>query len=436
MNSRLFVRALTVAMLLLVTCASAVGASPSVIPANATCHTVQPGDNLYRISLRMGVSMYALMQANGIRDPNHIYVGQVICAPAPAPVPGPVPNPAPNPVPHPAPVPPPVKPFYHTVTVGETLGSIAARYGTNIYAIMQCSGLSNPNFIYPGQVLCIPTIYTPPPQPVVQGWHAEYFNNEHLAGAPSVVRYDTAIDFDWGLGWPHPKINADRFSVRWTRSLWFATGTYRFTTITDDGVRLYVDNRLVIDQWKEQPVTAHYADVPLGAGYHTVRMEYFELVNLAVAKLRWEQISVIGPIGTPGIPYPPVTSTAPEGWWAGDYFDNMYLGGSPAVTRMDTAINFDWGYNRPAEGMPTSLWSARWTRLAFFEQCTYRFHAAVDDGVRVYVDGQVLIDAWHDASGTEYIADKALTAGKHELRVEYYQKGYTALVKVWMERLN
>jgi hypothetical protein len=114
----------------------------------------------------------------------------------------------------------------------------------------------------------------------------EYFSNPDLSGSPVFVRNDKEIDFDWGAGSPREDIPADNFSVRWTNTIAFDSGLYRFVTETDDGVRLYVDGRLLIDKWREQPATKYSADVQLSKGNHTVRMEYQERGDRAVARLR------------------------------------------------------------------------------------------------------------------------------------------------------
>jgi len=415
--------ALIVAALLLAAFANVATASQPPAAPGYTFYRVQPGDNLYRISLRFGVSMYAIMQANGLTNANYVYVGQVLRIPT-----GPA-TPPPPPWPHPQP-PPPSDGFYYTVQYGDTLAIIAARFGTTVYAILQANGISNPNLVYVGQVLWVPGRHLPPP-PVGGNWRGEYFNNVDLAGPPSVVRYDQAINFDWGLGGPHPRIAADCFSVRWTRSLWLAAGTWRFTTATDDGARLWVDDVLVIDQWQQQPETVNTADVPLGAGNHQVRMEYFEQRGLAVARLRWDNVSPDGPgdcrtcRGTP----------SPTSAWLGQYYDNMFLSGDPQLTRTDGAVDFNWGSQSPGGDIPRWLWSARWTQTARFDRGKYRFHAMVDDGVRLFVDGTVVIDEWEDNPGTEFMADKVMTAGNHPLKVEFYQKGYDAKIKVWWEKL-
>ncbi len=103
------------------------------------------------------------------------------------------------------------------------------------------------------------------------------------------VRIDETIDFNWGDGSPDPRVPADDFSVRWTGTLTpSATGTYQFITTTDDGVRLWVDGVLLIDQWVRQPPTERTASLVLEAGVPVlIRMDYFEAGGGAVARLEW-----------------------------------------------------------------------------------------------------------------------------------------------------
>jgi murein DD-endopeptidase MepM/ murein hydrolase activator NlpD len=131
-----------------------------------------------------------------------------------------------------------------------------------------------------------------------------------------------------------------------------------------------------------------------------------------------------------------VGPSAPIGSWLGRYYDNEFLEGDPSLARTDLAIDFDWGHSSPGSGIPKTMWSARWTRTIDLAAGTYRFRAVVDDGIRVFVDDQAVIDQWHDAASVEYAGDKALAAGKHTLQVEYYQKGHEAKVKFWWERLR
>jgi hypothetical protein len=85
-----------------------------------------------------------------------------------------------------------------------------------------------------------------------------------------------------------PEMPSDRFSVRWSRMVKFEPGRYRFHTQTDDGVRLWVDNRLLIDQWYDQALTTHSAAINL-AGETPIRMEYYENGGVAGAHLTWSR---------------------------------------------------------------------------------------------------------------------------------------------------
>jgi hypothetical protein len=69
--------------------------------------------------------------------------------------------------------------------------------------------------------------------------------------------------------------------------VWFEAGTYRFTLFADDGVRLWVDEQLLIDQWQDPQVATFQADVTLSQGYHRVCLEYYEGGGAAAVRLSW-----------------------------------------------------------------------------------------------------------------------------------------------------
>jgi hypothetical protein len=79
-------------------------------------------------------------------------------------------------------------------------------------------------------------------------------------------------------------VPSDNFSAVWTRSVEFGGGRYTFSTHSDDGVRLYVDDRLVIDSWR--PMRGYRSGtLNLSEGTHTVRLEYFERTGAARVRL-------------------------------------------------------------------------------------------------------------------------------------------------------
>ena len=123
------------------------------------------------------------------------------------------------------------------------------------------------------------------------GLKGEYFTNKNLEGQPAFVRTDASIDFDWGGGSPNPsKIPTDKFSVRWKG--YFIppeTRTYKIGVMTDDGVRLYLDEKLVIDQWVDRSATQNVISVKLEAGKaYPIQIDYFEDMGDAVVKLVWD----------------------------------------------------------------------------------------------------------------------------------------------------
>jgi beta-glucosidase len=110
------------------------------------------------------------------------------------------------------------------------------------------------------------------------GMTAEFFNNRDLNGPPALTRTDQNISFNWGEGSYISGGPADNFSARWIGFFTpEASGEYAFTISGDDGFRLYVDDRAIVDQWRYQGETLVSKSMPLVLGHHyKVRLEYFE----------------------------------------------------------------------------------------------------------------------------------------------------------------
>ena len=243
-------------------------------------------------------------------------------------------------------------------------------------------------------------------------WTAQYFNNPNLSGAPVMTRLEPRIDHFWGLGSPDPLVvPADRFSARYTATLPFQAATYRFVLAGDDGVRLFINDILVIDQWRRQSITAFSIDVALSAGLHTIRVEYFEDTEQAAVRLTIE-LAVGSPYG------------AQSDFWYGEYYANPNLSGSPSFVRNDSfsGINFNWNTAPPLSGFPREYFSVRWSRRICTPGRPTRFFLYVDDGARLFIDGTLIIDAWGLQPDTVYQRFVDLTAGCHDLRVEYQQQ--------------
>lgn len=130
----------------------------------------------------------------------------------------------------------------------------------------------------------------PLPSGTGAGLTGRYFNNSTLGGQPVLVRNE-AVNFGWGTGSPGTGINADGFSVRWSGQVEATvTGTHRFRTVSDEGVRLWVNGVQVINNWTAHTSTADTSPaITLSAGQrYTIIMEYFEGTGSALARLRWK----------------------------------------------------------------------------------------------------------------------------------------------------
>ncbi|HQR31313.1 MAG TPA: PA14 domain-containing protein [Blastocatellia bacterium] len=257
-------------------------------------------------------------------------------------------------------------------------------------------------------------------------WRGEYFNSDNLSGNAVMVRDDgdRQIDFNWLDGSPAEScgVRRDGFSVRWTRSVAFDAGRYRFVVGGNDGIRFYVDGQLKVDEWREQSAS-FIAEIELTAGRHELKLEYVDFDGRAYVKLAWQ-------------PPPCITRVAAE-HWRGEYFNNAELAGKPMLVRDegDGQLNFDWGLGSPNSicGLSADNFSARLTRSAVFGDGVFQFKLTADDGVRVFIDGQLKLDHWREQMLTETF-DVWMTAGQHRITIEYFERLGSAALKFSWQR--
>jgi pimeloyl-ACP methyl ester carboxylesterase len=121
------------------------------------------------------------------------------------------------------------------------------------------------------------------------------------------------------------------------------------------------------------------------------------------------------------------------GKWRGEYFNNRSLSGHSSFTRIDSEIENDWGNRSPGNGLDNNNFSVRWTGKFNFNGGDYLFHALADDGVRMWVDNNLIINQWNNHGATEYRAIQNLS-GQHQVKVEYYENGGGAVAKAWWDK--
>ena len=413
-----------------------------------------------------------------------------------------------------------------------------------------------------------------------------YYRSLDLSGNPTVVRSDSQINFDWWNNGPPDRSLANGFSVRWQGNFTFDAGTYTFTALTSDGMRVYIDGNLVLDRWRDQPTYMYVVRPTLSQGNHLITVEYYSRSGGGTANLSWQnnspsvqppainsftatpatitagqsailswsvsgastvsidngvgdvsnatsravspsqtttytltatgsggsvtsrttitvstfvtqpptapsiisaiaksatevdlawtastgvagyQIirngSVIGTVSGGTIAYadtsasgntvytyfvkafdaagnysapsngaqvttpaaPPVSGTCPApatNSFTGCYYNNVNLTGNPAFVSTDSQINFDWWANGPRDSsVSLDNFSVRWQGNFYFDQGSYTFTTLTSDGVRLYIDGNLMIDRWRDQPPYIYLARPTLSQGNHLITMEYY----------------
>ncbi|MDQ3707367.1 MAG: PA14 domain-containing protein, partial [Chloroflexota bacterium] len=262
------------------------------------------------------------------------------------------------------------------------------------------------------------------------GLYAEYFDNMDLTNL-KVARYDAQITFDWGSGSPDPNIAADTFSARWRGKVVApATGTYTFYTYSDDGVRVWVNGQQVINNWTNHAPTENSGQITLSAGQqYYITVEYFENGGSCLLHLSWTP-----PGGTKQVIQwdsliPDPTAPLSVAGLYGEYYDNADLT-NLKITRYNTQVSFDWVHGSPDASIGADTFSVRWRgKVQATTSGTYTFYTESDDGVRLWVDGQLLVNNWTNHAPTENSGQITLSAGQqYDILLEYFEGGGTCLI--------
>jgi len=276
----------------------------------------------------------------------------------------------------------------------------------------------------PGAVAPVAPAPTPAPTPTPAmqmfiNWRTSYFANRDLSGVPVAVIDSPKLSFNWGTGSPHPQIPPDNFSARFERTVDLAPATYRFVARADDGVRVWLNGELIINDWQEGGVRELRADRYV-SGPAAIVVEYFEAVGNAEVHFGYAAIQ--------------------EGDWEANYFNNKDLSGESAWIRIERrdstyALDRNWGAASPNQDrIGEDFWSARWEGTFFFPPGAYYFIVNSDDGVRVSVDGRRVIDLWVDGYKERSSSAYSLSEGYHDILVEFYEDAGDALVRLWWQR--
>ncbi len=162
----------------------------------------------------------------------------------------------------------------------QPLDGIKTRVGTAVtvnYAAGQESGLP------------VPASVLAPETGTGNGLRGEYFTNRNLEGQPALSRTDVQLQFDWSHNPPVANVPRTNFSVRWTGILTApASGLYTLALTGDDGYRLFLDGKQLVDHWFEGGTSTQTVEVPLEAGHaYSLRVEYFQAGGDASLRFDW-----------------------------------------------------------------------------------------------------------------------------------------------------
>ncbi len=288
----------------------------------------------------------------------------------------------------------------------------------------------------PYEVVQVTQLY-PSAATVTTGLYGTYYDNvtngltfDSTASTPTASRLDSTVNFSWNGAAPITGVAGDNFGAAWNGQVQIpCTGNYSFCVTGDDGVRLWIDGALVDNGWNYQGATQYCnASASYTAGsLHTLRMDYFQGGGGAVAQLQWNTSCAGNGIIPSADLIPSVAPPPPTNGLTATYYSNIDFTGS-ATTEIDPTVNFNWNGNSPAANVGGNNFSAEWTGQVQIP-CTdnYQFCVVGDDGVRLWIDGNIVDDGWVYQGATTYCNSvnggfMAETAGtKHDLKMDYFQ---------------
>lgn len=300
-----------------------------------------------------------------------------------------------------------------------------------------------------------------------EGLNAEYFNigsaiEDFPALAdnkkPFVQRIDKNISFDSTQeAFPGTTL-IDFFYVRWTGKIKIPKdGKYSFFLESDDGSRLFIDAKPVVDNGGLHAMEEKSGDVELKAGQHDIKVEFFENEADAGCKLSWQGPDLAKQIVPARVLSPAKAaaqtkveeekpSTGSEPGLAAEYFDmgnaledfpSIAADKKPAIKRVDKNIQFQSTQEEFPGTKLVDHFYVRWTgKIKVPKEGKYTFYLESDDGSRMSIDGKQVVENGGLHAMEEKSGDIQLKAGNHEIKVEFFENDVDAGCKLSWEGPN
>ncbi len=303
-------------------------------------------------------------------------------------------------------------------------------------ASLSWSSASQSKQVVPQSQLYSVAAPTPPTPGTGDGLTGEYFDNEDFTGK-KFQRTDATIDFNWQDGSPRSDIAADTFSARWTGQIEAQhSELYTFHVEADDAFTLTIGGQVVASIPNWTAAEEYTGTLQMTKGQKVpIELTFVERTGWAGAKLSWSSASQPKQVVPAtqlysGTTQPPIDGTGTG--LRGEYFNTKNLT-NPELNRVDPTINFDWNQGSPAPGVGAETFSVRWTGQVqgkFGEAYTFRVRG--DDGFRLFIDGNRVINEWRDG-GNKRFDSPPITFGvgeKKDIRLEYYDNTSNADVRL------
>lgn len=170
--------------------------------------------------------------------------------------------------------------------------------------------------------------------PYAPGLLATYFRGrDHDPKAEILKRVERQVDYDWGGGSPDDRVPNNDFSARWEGYVRIEeAGTYIFAPIADDGVRVWIDGKLILEDWNIRPPKAIPGKIELAKGLHEFRMDFFEAGGGAVIRLHWNREGEQDRVIAPGVLFHDPRKAPKDGGGADGAKDDGKQGAAPSAT--------------------------------------------------------------------------------------------------------
>ncbi len=287
------------------------------------------------------------------------------------------------------------------------------------------------------------------PEDVGTGLRGEYYNNPDFTDLAG-TRIDPEINFNWGRNLPHPDLNDDgSLSIRWEGQIKVEnTEMYTFYINKGYGVRLWVNNIMVINEWtKDIWGMSSFGHIFLiGGQKYNIKLEYYDFNNFrnyGNMKLEWSSPSISREVVPQRVLFPsektlsmPKELQGDGNGLRGEYYNGMNFMDFKA-TVVDPEINFNWGIYPPHESIYNNgVYSIRWTgKVQPPDSGEYTFYVTHSSGAKLWVDGKLIIDEWNAMWEVTSTGKIYLEAGKkYDICLEYNKNMGNGTIRLEWER--